>query len=131
QLRGDRHVRRGGRAQGPQEAGKDIRPGAGREPSDAGGSRSLDDVKWQAVVEHIPAITYTQVEDPASPTGFRDVYISPQTGSMLGYTADEWQQDPELWIKATHPADLAHVLDAEGDAVAFGKRFHSEYRMIA
>jgi PAS domain S-box-containing protein len=120
-------VRRGGRK--PESAGQSPAPDADLTAGD--GSRAPSDVSWQAVVEHIPAITYTQVEDPSSPTGFRDEYISPQTEQMLGYTAEEWKNDPELWITTTHAADLAHVLDAEADAVAFGRPFHSEYRMIA
>src|SRR5439155_27083723 len=77
------------------------------------------------------AITYTQVADPASPTGFRDVYISPQTKSLLGYTAEEWRGDPELWIKRTHPEDLDRVLHEERASAGGSTVFRAEYRMIA
>lgn len=89
------------------------------------------EVKYRALVESVPAITYTQVEDPDSPTGFRDVYISPQTEAILGYTPEEWQADPTLWITATHPEDRDRVIDEDQDAAADGTRFQSEYRMIA
>jgi PAS domain S-box-containing protein len=86
---------------------------------------------YRRLVEQIPAITYTQVADPASPTGFRDVYISPQTKSILGYTAEEWRADPELWIKCTHPEDLDRVLHEERASAGGSTVFRSEYRMIA
>src|SRR5437870_985388 len=86
---------------------------------------------YRRLVEQIPAITYTQVADPASPTGFRDVYISPQTKSMLGYTAEEWRADPELWIKRTHPEDLDRVLHEERASAGGSTVFRAEYRMIA
>ncbi|HEX9717080.1 MAG TPA: PAS domain-containing protein, partial [Actinomycetota bacterium] len=34
------------------------------------------EVRYRALVEQIPAITYTEIEDETSPTGFRDVYVS-------------------------------------------------------
>jgi PAS domain-containing protein len=72
------------------------------------GSRYAE-VRYRALVEQIPAITYTQVEDPSSPTGFRDVYISPQTKGILGYTPEEWSADPTLWVTTMHPDDRAHL----------------------
>ncbi len=89
------------------------------------------EVRFRALVESIPAITYTQVEDETSPTGFRDVYISPQTERILGYSPEEWLRDPTLWIRATHPDDRDRVVHEDQDAAASGTRFRSEYRMIA
>jgi PAS domain S-box-containing protein len=89
------------------------------------------EVRYRALVEQIPAITYTQVEDPSSPTGFRDVYISPQTLPILGYTPEEWQADPTLWVQTTHPEDRDMVIAQDHSAASTGDRFHSEYRMIA
>jgi PAS domain S-box-containing protein len=89
------------------------------------------EIKYRALVENSPAITYTQVEDPDSPTGFRDIYISPQTEAILGCTPEEWQADPTLWITATHPEDRDRVIDEDRNAAAHGTHFQSEYRMIA
>ena len=87
------------------------------------------EVRFRAMVEQMPAITYTQVEDPQSPTGYRDVYVSPQTLPLLGIPAAEWLADPSAWVEALHPEDRAQVL-AEIGATPRG-RFHSEYRMVA
>lgn len=89
------------------------------------------EIRYRALVENIPAITYTQAEDPTSPTGFRDVYISPQTTKILGYTPEDWHADPTLWVTATHPDDRARVMEEDRRAAAHASRFQSEYRMIA
>ena len=89
------------------------------------------EIRYRALVESISAITYTQVEDPSSPTGFRDIYISPQTAAILGLTPDELHSDPTLWLTATHPDDRQRVLDEELNAGRSGTPFRSEYRMIA
>ena len=87
------------------------------------------EVRFRAMVEQMPAITYTQVEDPLSPTGYRDIYVSPQTQRLLGVAADEWLADPAAWLGAIHPDDCSRVL-AEIHECARG-RFYSEYRMLA
>jgi len=89
------------------------------------------EVRYRALVEQIPAIIYTQVEDPTSPTGFRDTFVSPQTESMLGYSPEEWRADPTLWMKATHPDDVERVVAEDRESVAGDAPFHCEYRMIA
>jgi PAS domain S-box-containing protein len=88
------------------------------------------EIRYRALVEQIPAIIYTQVEDPSSPTGFRDTFVSPQTNSMLGYTPEEWRADPTLWIKATHPDDADRVVAEDRESVDAEAPFRSEYRMI-
>lgn len=88
------------------------------------------EVRYRAMVEQLPAITYSLVEDPHTPTGSRDVYISPQI-AQLGYTPHEWRADPELWIRAMHPDDRERVIGRERAAAKQSRRFHSEYRMIA
>jgi PAS domain S-box-containing protein len=88
------------------------------------------EVRYRALVEQIPAIIYTEIEDETSPIGYRDVYISPQAESILGYTPFEWQADPELWIRAMHPDDRDRVNEDDRASVDTGT-FTSEYRMIA
>jgi PAS domain S-box-containing protein len=101
----------------------------------AAGSRYVElreaEVAYRALVEQMPAITYTQVPDLESPTGFRDVYISPQTTVILGVTPYEWQMNPELWIELTHPDDRDRVVENDRVAAHAGTHFSEEYRMIA
>jgi PAS domain S-box-containing protein len=89
------------------------------------------EVRYRALVEQISAITYTQVEDTASPTGFRDVYISPQCTDILGYDGEEWIRDPTLWIRVTHPEDRDRIVELDRQTAKDGSRFDAEYRLIA
>ena len=88
------------------------------------------EVRYRALVEQIPAITYTEIEDETSPIGYRDVYISPQCEHILGYTPFEWQADPEMWIRAMHPEDRDRVVQEDRASLQTGT-FTSKYRMIA
>ncbi|MEX2273977.1 MAG: PAS domain-containing protein [Actinomycetota bacterium] len=89
------------------------------------------EARYRALVEQLPAIVYTEAPDEKSPTGFRDVYISPQTVDKLGYTAQEWQNDPTLWQRCTHPEDLPGLLAEEERTAETGETFSFTYRMIA
>jgi PAS domain S-box-containing protein len=88
------------------------------------------EVRYRALVEQIPAITYIEIEDETSPVGYRDVYMSPQTERILGYTPFEWQADPELWIRSMPAEDRERVVAADRASFQTGT-FASEYRMIA
>jgi PAS domain S-box-containing protein len=101
----------------------------------AAGARYIElreaEIAYRALVEQIPAITYTQIADDDSPTGFRDVYISPQTTEILGVPPYEWQMDPTLWIELTHPDDRDRIVTNDREAARRGTHFCEEYRMLA
>jgi PAS domain S-box-containing protein len=87
-------------------------------------------VDYRALVERIPAITYTEVHDRSSGTGPRTTYVSPQAARILGHPPADFLADPELWRKLRHPADRAMVLAAERTAEVTRRPFHAEYRMF-
>jgi PAS domain S-box-containing protein len=87
------------------------------------------EVRYRAMVEQMPAIVYTQVEDGDSGTGYRDVYVSPQTRTLLGIDPEVWIDDPMAWIRQVHDDDRDRLLE-EIRSCPRG-RFHSEYRMIS
>ena len=65
-------------------------------------SRRETEARFQAMVEQVPAITYTW--DTTLPTGKAPaVYVSPQIESMLGYTPEEWSAHPERWLEVDPP----------------------------
>ncbi|HET9724959.1 MAG TPA: PAS domain-containing protein [Actinomycetota bacterium] len=95
---------------------------------DADGAGTVD---YRALVEQIPAITYTEIHDRVSPTGQRTTYVSPQAARILGYAPSEFLNDPQLWRTLRHPADRPRVLAAERAADVTRQPFHAEYRMTA
>jgi PAS domain S-box-containing protein len=90
--------------------------------------RTETEAKYQTLVEQVPAVAYTW--DPAHEPGtVPAAYISPQIERLLGFTAQQWIEDPELWGRLVHVEDLALVLSAWREAVEAGERFMVEYRI--
>ena len=89
--------------------------------------RTEAEVRFQALVEKMPAVTYTW--DPRQPSGAGTTpYVSPQVESILGFSAEEWKRDPKLWIDAVHPDDRERVLEASERADRTGDPLTIEYR---
>lgn len=85
----------------------------------------VESMDYRAILERIPAVTYV--------AGFGEAgrwdYVSPQIESLLGFTAEEWMSDPELWFRQIHPDDRTRALEEEIATKASGSRLRSEYRM--
>jgi diguanylate cyclase (GGDEF)-like protein/PAS domain S-box-containing protein len=67
---------------------------------------------YRAIVERLPAVVYIADAGVAG----RWHFVSPQIESMLGFSAPEFMDDPDLWARHLYPADRARVLGAEADA---------------
>jgi diguanylate cyclase (GGDEF)-like protein/PAS domain S-box-containing protein len=89
------------------------------------------EAKYRTLVEQIPAITYVDTIDDSSPAGFTPVYVSPQIETMLGYSAEEFERNPELWQQALHPEDRERALSLDAQHYATGQPISSEYRLVA
>ena len=89
------------------------------------------EMKYQALVEQVPAIIYTEVPRENGVIGSKDDYVSPQTTRILGYTPEDWLSDPGLWGKILHPHDRDAVLAENRRSDETGDRFLMEYRLIA
>jgi PAS domain S-box-containing protein len=109
----------------PGRAGSEVDAAS---PPD-GGSSSPGHVDYQTLVERIPCITYMEVHDGSSSIGQRTTYVSPQVSRILGFSPEEFVNDPELWSKLRHPADRAKVNTAERAAELAHQAFGVEYRM--
>jgi diguanylate cyclase (GGDEF)-like protein/PAS domain S-box-containing protein len=85
------------------------------------------EAQFRAVVERVPGVVY--VADAGEEGRWH--YVSAAIREMLGFTAEEWLADPEIWKRQLHPADRTRMLLAErsGDHTYFGSRW--EYRMLA
>jgi diguanylate cyclase (GGDEF)-like protein/PAS domain S-box-containing protein len=83
--------------------------------------------KYRALVEQIPAIVYVDVADEHMST----TYVSPQIEQILGYTAQEYIDDPQLWERILHPDDREQAMATYLRARAAGGSFTFEYRLLA
>ena len=92
-----------------------------------GGALGEAEAKYRALVEQIPAITYTAALDEVSTT----LYVSPQIADLLGFTPAEYRADPDTWRKRLHPEDRDRVMAEVAQSQKTGKPFVSEYRMVA
>jgi diguanylate cyclase (GGDEF)-like protein/PAS domain S-box-containing protein len=85
------------------------------------------ELRYQALVEHLPLITYIDALDDES----SNIYTSPQVEPLLGYTVDEWTSDADLFVKILHPDDRDRVLLAHAESRALMSPMTIEYRLIA
>ncbi|MCI0604132.1 MASE1 domain-containing protein [bacterium] len=84
------------------------------------------EAKSRSLVERVPAIVY-QVEFGET-LSWR--YVSPRIKSILGFTAEEWTSDSQLWSRHVHPDDREEVLSKGMRSSLSGKPFVCEYRMF-
>jgi len=90
------------------------------------------EAKYRRLVEQLPVAVYAFTPADRGPElrGLTQ-YLSPQGEALLGYSADEWRDDPELYSTIVHPEDRERVRHEVQRARALGDRFSAEYRMVA
>ena len=84
----------------------------------------LDDT----LLNRVPAVVY--IADPGEDGAW--AYVSAQIETLLGFSAQEWMADPQLWARQLHPDDRREVLTAElnRSATESTRSEASEYRML-
>jgi diguanylate cyclase (GGDEF)-like protein/PAS domain S-box-containing protein len=82
--------------------------------------------KYGALVEQIPAIVYVDLADAS----MRTTYVSPQIEATLGYTPQEYIDDPDLWSEMLHPDDRETALETYVRGRDAGDPFTFEYRLV-
>jgi diguanylate cyclase (GGDEF)-like protein/PAS domain S-box-containing protein len=84
------------------------------------------EIHYRELLERIPAVTYI--------AGFGEsgawTYVSPYIETMLGFRAEEWEADPNLWFRQIHHSDRTRAIDEENDSKESGEPLCSEYRML-
>ena len=83
--------------------------------------------KYGALVEQIPAIVYVDVADDDMST----TYVSPQIEEILGYSQQEYIEDPQLWERILHPDDREEAMATYLRGRESGGPFVFEYRLLA
>ena len=85
------------------------------------------EARFRTLVEQMPALVYLSPIDAPGLT----LYASPYISTLLGYTADEWQDSPSLWLERLHPDDRARVRTESARTRETGVPFSLEYRLLA
>lgn len=84
------------------------------------------EAKFRALVEQIPnTVVYIAALDKNSTT----LYISPQINQILGYTQEEYKNNPDIWSQRIHPEDYKRVVAELDQSRTTGGVFISEYRI--
>jgi diguanylate cyclase (GGDEF)-like protein/PAS domain S-box-containing protein len=84
------------------------------------------EAKYRTLVEQLPLVTYIDALT-ATASG---IYASPQIELLLGYTAEQWIDDPEIFAKLLHPDDRDRVLGLVEHCNHTGELFRADYRLI-
>ena len=56
------------------------------------------EAKYRALLEQIPAVVFMAYLD----RGISEAYVSPQIEASLGYSREEWLEDPVRWYEHIH-----------------------------
>ncbi len=81
--------------------------------------------RYRVLVEQIPAVTFTD-DTPAH----EHLYVSPQIRDLIGVDAEAAMADHELFRRRIHPDDDARVWATWDEALAAGRPFEAEYRVV-
>ena len=82
---------------------------------------------YRHLVEGIPAVLYVDANDDRWST----LYTSPQIEPLLGFTVEQWRDDPALWVDRIHEDDRERVLEEHRESLRTGEPFLTEYRLLA
>lgn len=85
------------------------------------------DARYQTLVEQIPAVVFMAFLDK----GIGEAYVSPQIEEMLGFSQEEWLNDPVRWYQQIHPEDKARWSIEAAGLFMSGQPLKSLYRVLA
>jgi PAS domain S-box-containing protein len=85
------------------------------------------EARYRTLVEQIPAVVFMAFLDK----GIGEAYVSPQIEAMLGFTQEEWLNDPVRWYNQIHPEDKARWSAEAAQMFLSGEPLRSTYRVLA
>ena len=85
------------------------------------------EARYKVLLEQLPAVTFMA----AFEEGLREIYVSPQIETLLGYTVLEWTEEPILWYDRLHWEDKERWNIEFSRTVAWTEPFKGDYRFLA
>jgi PAS domain S-box-containing protein len=83
--------------------------------------------RFRTLVEQIPAVTFMAVLGE----GKNEIYVSPHVEQLLGYSQQEWLENPFLWYWRLHPDDRELWNQEFARGCRTGGPFQAECRFLA
>jgi PAS domain S-box-containing protein len=85
------------------------------------------ETRFRLLAERIPnAVIYIAALDAKRTT----LYVSPQIEEILGYSQEEYKEDPDIWSKRIHPEDYHREMAQVAHCRESGEPLVTDYRMI-
>jgi PAS domain S-box-containing protein len=85
------------------------------------------EARYRALVEQIPAVVFMAYLD----RGIGEAYVSPQIEAALGFSQEEWLEDPVRWYSHIHPEDKHRWSTEAAEMFLTGNPLRSAYRVVA
>lgn len=85
------------------------------------------EARYRTLVEQIPAVVFMAYLD----RGIGEAYVSPQIEAMLGFTQEEWLNDPVRWYQQIHSDDKGRWSIEAAQMFLSGEPLRSVYRVMA
>ena len=99
-------------------------PKSGQTPKDLGPSL---EARYRVLLDQIPAVVFMAYLDE----GIGEAYVSPQIEATLGFSQEEWLEDPVRWYQRIHPGDKDRWSREAAEMFLSGKPLRSSYRVLA
>lgn len=87
--------------------------------------RELKD-KYEALIRNVPVTVYSALPDVTSTL----IFVSSRWEEWTGYSIDNAQKDPLMWLKCVHPEDRKIAAKAYKEACEQAKEYDYEYRIV-
>ncbi len=85
------------------------------------------DARYRTLVEQIPAVIFMADLDKA----IGEAYVSPHIEAVLGFSRQEWLDDPVRWYHQIHPEDKDRWSFEAAQMLVSGEPLKSTYRVLA
>jgi PAS domain S-box-containing protein len=85
------------------------------------------EARYRTLVEQIPAVVFMAYLD----RGISEAYVSPRIEEALGFTQEEWLEDPVRWFYQVHPDDRQRWSLEAARMFLTGQPLRSSYRVLA
>jgi PAS domain S-box-containing protein len=86
----------------------------------------VSEIRYETLLQNLPAVVYEMVPDDDR----RTRYVNRKIEELLGYTMEEWLEQPDMWMEVLHPDDREVELAAHDLHSATGDPWQREYRLI-